>query len=427
MHRLATFGLAAAGTALLLLTSACAGGAPGAASDARTLTLQTNWTTGGQENVPLTAALKQFTAQTGITVKVLENGDDLNEVYATSLLAGKEADVLLVGLLEKQLDWVENGAVVPLEEYVGPWGLTDELPVDAVDDWTDQDGHLRGFPYAGFTWPWWYNTELLAQHGATVPTTTEELVATAAKLRAGGVEPVVVGGNDWSGQKIFLQFLQTYLSPADAVKVFNEGDTCANPDALRGIELFTQLRDAGVFAEGVEGLSADQAQAMYFSGTAAIAPLGSWAYLAAPEERAAATVLGGLPAAPGGTYAKPTAFRGSTSAGWWISPNGKEKIESVRKLITFMYQPQVLHSMLVDGGVVLSTATRVDTGGVTSPLLAQSFDDLPAKVDFAVMPDLHVPADVSNPMYRATSIAYTKGNDTRKICETVDAVYRSVR
>ncbi|MFJ5265615.1 ABC transporter substrate-binding protein [Streptomyces sp. NPDC088387] len=424
MHRSARLGLGVACAAALALTAACGSGATPGSGDSNTIVLQTNWTSGGTESVPLKAALKDFTAQSGIKVKVLENGDDLNQVYETSLLAGKEADVLLVGLLEKQLDWVKNDAVVPVEDYVGEWGLKSSIPAGAITDWTDSDGHLRGLPYAGFTWPWWYNKALFDKHGISLPTTTDELVGAAKKLRAAGVQPVAIGGNDWSGQKIFLQFLETYLSPDEAKKVFAEGHTCDNPEAMKGIELFTRMRDAGVFVDGVEGLSADQAQALYMNGSAAIAPLGSWAYASTSKALAETTVLGGLPVAPDGAYDKPTAYDGSTSAGWWISPNGKKKLSAVEKLVQYMYKPEVLHTML-QGGVVLATSADVDTTGVQSPLLSQSVAQLPKAVDFTVMPDLHVPADVSNPMYRATSIAYTKGNDAKKICATVDAVYEA--
>ncbi|GAA2025650.1 ABC transporter substrate-binding protein [Catenulispora yoronensis] len=426
--------VAACATALAASATACGGGSSGGGSGAAgsggsadEIVLQTNWTTGGQENKPLTKALADFTAQTGIKVKVLENGDDLNQVYETSLLAGKEADVLLVGLLEKQLDWVKNGAVQPVGDYLSQWGLTDKIPASAITDWTDSDGKLRGFPYAGFTWPWWYNKALFDKNGITIPTTVDELVDAAKKLRAAGVGPVAIGGNDWSGQKIFLQIMESYMPAEEAKKVFAQGGTCSNADAMKGIDLFTKLRDAGVFVDGVEGLSADQATALYMSGKAAVAPMGSWSYLSTDASVLPTTMLGGLPTVPGGPYTKPTAYEGSTSAGWWISPNGAKKSDAVKKLIQFMYQPAVLKAMVTDGGVVPPVGTQVDTSAVSNPLLAASVSDLPKNVDWAVMPDLYVPADVGNPMYHATSTAFTKGNDSKAICAAVDQVYQAAK
>lgn len=415
-------GVAVTAAAVLTLVTACSGGGAGAGDDADTIVLQTNWTSAGTESKPLKAAIEKFTEETGITVKTLENGDDLNQVYETSLLAGEEADVLLVGLLEKQLDWVKTGAVVPVDKYLTDWGIDKALPKDAVADWTDADGALRGFPYAGFTWPWWYNTAVFEQAGVEIPKTTDELIAAMPALKAAGFGGVAIGGNDWSGQKIFLQIIQSYLKPTETEKLFQKGGYCDNADAMKGVELFTKLRDAGVFVDGVEGLSADQATALYQTGKAAIAPMGSWSYNSTEEALANTTTLGGFPAVSGGTFEAPTAYHGSTSAGWWISPNGEKKIDNVEKFVKFMYSPETVQSM-IEGGIDIVTTQKVDVSNVKSPLVAQAFSKLPDAVDFAVMPDLFIPADVSNPMYRATSIAYTAGNDAKLICKTVDDVY----
>lgn len=426
MHKRVSIPLAAiSALALTVSLGACASGASSSPDE---IVVQTNWTSGQAQNKPLFDAFTAFTKETGIEVKVLESGDNLNQVYETSLLAGEEADVLLVGLLEKQLDWAINGAVVPVNDYIEDWGIADRIPEDALVDWTDADGNVRALPYSGFTWPWWYNTDLLTKAGVdAVPTTTDELIAATDKLRAAGIAPVVLGGIDWSGQKIFLQFLEMFLTTEEAKTVYAEGATCDNPDAMKGIELLVQLRDAGVFVDGVEGYTADQAQAAYLDGQAAIAPLGSWAYPGASDELAAATVLGGLPVADGAAYDKPLAYRGSTSAGWWISPNGEKKIDAVEKLIAYMYDDTVLKAILDEGGVIPVADFGGDTSGVAAPLLAQSLTDLPDAVDFPVMPDIYVPADVSNPMYRATSIAFTPGTDAETICKTVDDIYAAAK
>ncbi|MFP3821544.1 hypothetical protein SB658_22880, partial [Bacillus sp. SIMBA_008] len=83
--------------------------------------------------------------------------------------------------------------------------------------------------------------------------------------------------------------------------------------------------------------------------------------------------------------------------------------------------------ILDEGGVIPVADFGGDTSGVTSPLLAQSLTELPEAVDFPVMPDIYVPADVSNPMYRATSVAFTPGTDAATICQTVDDIYAAAK
>jgi multiple sugar transport system substrate-binding protein len=425
-------GVALLGCAAMLVTgvTACGsdtasnGGSGGTA--ATEIVLQTNWTQGGAETVGLHAALDDFTEQTGITVKTLENGDDLNQVYETALLAGEEADVVLFGLLEKQLDWVKNGAVVPVNDYLDQWGFKDRIPEDAIRDWTDDEGNLRAFPYTGFTWPWWYNMDLLEQVGYTEPPATDdEMIDLATKLRAVGIGPVAIGGSDWSGQKIFLQFLELYMSPEQTIDVYENGGLCDNELAMKGIDQFIKMRDAGVFVDGVEGMTADDGQAAYLTSAAAIAPMGSWVYEATKTDAPAlleSTLLGGLSLPEGAYESKPVAYRGSTSAGWWISPNGEKKIDAVKQLIQFMYQDSTLTTAMEKGGTV-PAVTGGDTSVLTNPLTLQSLTEFPDRVSFPVMPDLYIPADVSNPMYRATSLAFTQGNDAQAICQAMDDTY----
>lgn len=403
-------------------TAACSSG--GASTDAQELVVQTNWNSSQPQNAPLVDAVKNFTEETGIKVKLVENGDDLSQNYETSLLAGDEADVVMVNLTDKQLSWAEDGAVIPVQDFVSEWGLEDSIPQTAIDEWTDDQGNLRGFPYSGFTWPWWYNTELLAQVGVdSIPETTDDLIAASDKLRAAGIAPVVIGGNDWSGQKVFLQIMQSYMSPDETKDLLGSGDYCGNPDAMKGIEEFTKLRDAGVFVDGAEGYTVDQAASQYFAGKAAIAPMGSWSYKNSPAEISGATTLGGFPIVDGGSYDKPTAYTGATGSGFWVSPNGEKKLESVEKFVTYMYTDEVVGSLLTEGGIVPLTLPEGTDVADTNPLLAAALTELPESVDFAVMPDLYIPAAATNPMYRATSIAFTQGKDAAAICAALDEAY----
>ncbi|MDR2895563.1 MAG: ABC transporter substrate-binding protein [Propionibacteriaceae bacterium] len=390
------------------------------------IVLQTNWTEGGAETIGLHAVLDKFTEETGITINILESGDDLNQVYETALLAGEEADVVLFGLLEKQLDWAKNGAVVPVNDYLDDWGFKDRIPEDAIRDWTDDEGNLRAFPYTGFTWPWWYNMDMLNQVGwDEPPTTDDEMIELTDALRAAGLGTVSIGGSDWSGQKIFLQLLETYMSPEETIDVYENGGLCDNDKAMQGIEQFIKLRDAGVFMDGVEGMTADDGQAAYLTGQAAIAPMGSWVYEATKTDAPdllETTLLGGLPGPEGAYEPKPIAYRGSTSSGWWISPNGEKKIDAVKQLIQYMYQEDSLTTEMKEGGSVFAVEGG-DTSVLTNPLTLQSLTEFPERVSFPVMPDLYIPADVSNPMYRATSLAFTQGNDAQAICQAMDDTY----
>jgi ABC-type glycerol-3-phosphate transport system substrate-binding protein len=405
-----------------VLLAACGSGS-GRAADVAEISVLSSYTPGTPEGAPFYAAVEQFTQRTGIQVRVVEGAEDVPDLYETSVLAGQEADIVLTNLAEKSTGWVANGAAVPVDGYLDEWGLRQRVKPEALEEWRNADGEVQGFPFSGFTWPVWYNTALLAQAGvAGPPSTVDELIDTAAKLRAAGIGTMAVGGSDWSGQKVFMQIAQQYLTPEAARTRFAEGGFCADSAAMRGIELFVRLRDAGVFVDDAQGYTADLMNTAYYNRDAAIISAGSWAFADTPPEVAAATTLAGFPVPAGGEYDRPTAMQGGTATGIFISPKGEEKIDAVRQFVQLMYDPATVASFVDQAGLVPALVTEGDAEAA-NPLLAQAVADLPGRVDFAVMPDTAVPADKADALIRATSVAYAPGVDAQAVCKEIDAVY----
>jgi multiple sugar transport system substrate-binding protein len=56
-------------------------------------------------------------------------------------------------------------------------------------------------------------------------------------------------------------------------------------------------------------------------------------------------------------------------------------------------------------------------------MLQQAVSDLDDRVTYAVMPDTAIPGPVADPMIRATSLAYSPGNDADAVCGGIDAAY----
>lgn len=364
-------------------------------------------------------------ANPGVKVKnLVSGGTDLVNVYETARLAHKEADIVMVNLAEKTLSWTDLNATVPVNRYLDAWGLRPVLLPEAVDEWTDSRGRIAGFPWSGFTWPVAYNTALLRHYGvARPPTTTEEMVEAARKVHAGGGKGLVsIGGNDWSGQKLVMQIMQAYLPPSRAQRLFTHAGYAADALAVRGLEVFTRLRDAGVFFKGAQGLNSDTMNTDYYTGQAPAISAISSTLSNVPPKIAATTELGGWPVPPGGVYRRPTAFRGYTSTGIWISPNGLKKIGLVERFVKFLFQPATLTAFTQDSGQVNAVKGVVRTPKF--PLVSESVALPPSKVEYALMPDLYVPAAVSQPLIRATSLAFSPGRSAHAIAADLDRAYR---
>ena len=161
--------------------------------------------------------------------------------YEASKLADEERDLVILNLTPSTSDWLPQGQVVDVKKYLDEWGITDKLVPEALQFWTQGDDGVAGFPYTGFNWPIWYNTDLLKQAGVTaVPTTVDELIAAAAKLRAAKIQPMVLGGAEWPVQNFITWMVQQYVKPDEAQQIFTKGGYCASPGAVQGLDLLGQ-------------------------------------------------------------------------------------------------------------------------------------------------------------------------------------------
>ncbi|MEE1798447.1 MULTISPECIES: ABC transporter substrate-binding protein [unclassified Streptomyces] len=391
-------------------------------SDPDTLLVHTQLGTTAPGSVTYTAMVKQFRKENpGLRIKNLVNGDDLAQVYETSRLARKEPDVVMVNLYDKTLAWTDVGATVDVEEYLDAWGLRKRVLPAALAAWTDGKGRLRGFPYFATNWPIAFNTALLDRAGVgAVPTTGDELIGAARTLRAKGIAPVTVGGNDWTGQKLLAQIIQTFLPQEEAQQVYATGDF-GGRGAREGIEYFVSLRDAGVFADKAQGLTSDTMTTQFNTQAAAMASAMSSALAKVPAEVAAHTEVGGWPLAPGAAHDKPTIMRAFTLVGFWISPNGTKKLPAVEKFLRFMYRPDVVSRFITESGRDMALVT--DTVSTDFPLVAAA-QRLGDRVGQVLLPDLYVPPAATQPLITATSTAFTRGTSAASVRSALESAYR---
>ncbi|WP_380169646.1 ABC transporter substrate-binding protein [Jannaschia sp. R86511] len=422
--------------AVALTATACgsdgddeAGGAESGGS-VDTLSVMSRWTAGTPEYDLLQSVIETYTEETGTAVEVIDGGEDIDVTFETAVAAGEAPDVVLVNLFDKSLGWLDAGVTVPVDDYLTEWGLDDQISDQAIEEWRvgqSPDGALQGFPYSGLSWPVWYNTELLSAAGIDeVPETVDELLAAAETLSAAGTPPMIVGGSDWSGQKLFFQVIQTYTDAEEAQTLFSEGGYCDSEAAVEGIELFVQLRDAGLFVDNVAGLTADNMNNTYFSGGAAMMPAGSWAFapaVAADEETGGtvvdSTVLAGFPVPAGeGAFDAPTIYQGFTGVGFMLTPDGtaEDRIGASRSFIEAFMQEDVVSQFVAEANFL--TPIEGDyADDATNPLLGQALTL--EGVAPAVLPDVWLGVN-SDPVTQVTTLAYGDA-DPQAICSGLDS------
>lgn len=403
----------------------CTGGDGG--GDATTITVTSNFTAGEANGDYFAKVAADFEKESGIHVDIQEvPNDDIADTFEAASLAGEETDVVILNLTPDSSDWYPNGLTVGVDQYLDDWGLRDVFQPSALDYW-NQNGAINGFPLQGFNWPVWYNMDLFHQAGIDdVPATFDELVADSKKLRAAGIQPFDMGGASWPVQNFITWMGQQYLSPEDAQDIFANGGWCANPDAVKGLDLFAQMRDDGVFQDDAEGYDDTAQNTMYFSGQAAMAPLGSWNYASSDlsADLANATVLAGFPTVDGGTYDKPTAFQGH-GTGFWITQNGAAKEDAMKQFFQYLYSQPVLAGWVSEANQILSvTPEAIGDATADAPLVVKG-NEFTSDVDFMVLPDGYLPSGLDMSPAGSEFLGHD-GETGAQFCQVLDDLYAAL-
>jgi len=340
----------------------------------------------------------------------------------TAFLAGQEPDVVFNNYAISRDTWIDKGVTLQLDDLLKEWGFDGKFLPAALDSSRDKQGRLVAFPFEGFTWPVWYNTDIFEKAGVEVPTTTDELVEAAKKIREAGYEPFTVGGIDWSGYAVFTTIVQLKLSDEEMREVFGKGGFAQNKNAMEGIKLFTELRDAGVFAEHSEGFQADAMNAMFFSEKAAMMQAGSWAYGQLPESMQDHTALAGFPIlASGSPHEKPVIYAGF-GKGVWVTRNGGQKLDAVRRFVQYVYSAESLTPFIVDTGMPSPLLDLQVDPAKLSPFMLQSTEYVKG-VTIVDITDNYVPQKAFDALYKASAGAFIPGATPEDIAAEFDKIY----
>jgi len=138
------------------------------------------WRSSPEEGEALTQALLGFpTEYPNIAVDYKPIAGDYRAVMITKIASGEVPDLFYVNA-EYAGDWIEEGFLAPLDDYIAASGFDTSQFFDGyASTFKGKDGKTYGFPKDGNTIGMAYNTALVS----TPPTTMDELLAQATALK----------------------------------------------------------------------------------------------------------------------------------------------------------------------------------------------------------------------------------------------------
>ena len=171
----------------------------------------------------------------------------------------------------------QQGRMVDVDLLLKDLGLSDQYRDAALNYQRFDDGSLYMVPFEFQLEFFWYNKDLLAQAGVSVPATLDDFAPMCQALRAKGITPIALDGSDgWPLERYMAYYPFRQAGPEYVQKLktgqakFSDAPGRAAADWLYG------LGQAGCFQEGFSATGYADAQAQFTSGKAAVYNIGTW-------------------------------------------------------------------------------------------------------------------------------------------------------
>ncbi len=252
------------------------------------------------------------------TIKLAASAPDAPDVYQGN--EGYSVDAALV----------KAGLIVPLDDYAKTYGWEARFGSPATLDvlrwsadgttWTK--GPLWGVAQKAEVLGVFYNKATFQKLGLSMPTTFDEFQQTLASAKAGGVDPIVVGGLDgWPLGHIFMM-LQALYEPPQQITNWTfavAGSTFDDQGTQQAAQVMQDWAKKGYFFKGFSGVGQDNAAARFATGNGLY-------FLTGPWENGTFSPMGpnvGWFALPGPTVGTPSPTTGSLSIPYHISKASK--------------------------------------------------------------------------------------------------------
>ncbi|MBV1787666.1 ABC transporter substrate-binding protein [Marinobacterium sp. D7] len=237
------------------------------------------WTSGGEAKSA--AVLKDLLEKEGHEWKDFAvaggGGESAMTVLKSRAVSGNPPSAAQIKGPDIQ-EWADLGFLTELDNVAGKNNWDQQLPA-VVADVMKYDGHYVAVPVNVHRVNWlWANSEVLKKSGiAEVPTSWEELIQVAPKIKAAGFIPLAHGGQAWQDATLFeavvlgvggADFYQKSMVEADA-------DALSGDTMVKVLDTFKRLRP--LIDDDAAGREWNIATAMVINGKAAMQVMGDWA------------------------------------------------------------------------------------------------------------------------------------------------------
>jgi glucose/mannose transport system substrate-binding protein len=236
------------------------------------------WTSGGEAKSA--AVLKGLLEKEGHEWKDFAvaggGGESAMTVLKSRAVSGNPPSAAQIKGLDIQ-EWADLGFLTQLDGVAEKANWDSLLPT-VVSNVMKYDGHYVAVPVNVHRVNWlWGNPEVFKKAGVAAPTTWDEFMQAAEKIKAAGFIPLAHGGQAWQDATIFESVVLGVAGADFYNKAFVEHDaaTLNSAKMVESLKTFKKLRD--YIDADAAGRDWNVATAMVINGKAAMQIMGDWA------------------------------------------------------------------------------------------------------------------------------------------------------
>lgn len=210
-----------------------------------------------------------------ITIKYAPtNPTEYNAVLAAQLKAGNAPDLFYLRSYAVSRGLYEQGYLEPLDSLPG---LKENFDPAMRAPWATDDGKPYGVPFIATSHGIYYNMDVFKKLGLQVPTTWQDLLAAAQKIKDSGIIPFAnASGDSWTmAEIVFMNLAPTFIGGREGRMEYLTGKRCFNDAHI--VATFQAIRDLAPFLpENQKLLTYSDSLQLFIQGKAAMWLGGSW-------------------------------------------------------------------------------------------------------------------------------------------------------
>lgn len=202
------------------------------------------------------------------------NPPDYNATLRLQLDSGTGPDLMYARSYATGLELFEAGYFADCSDIPG---LMDNFTASNLAPWQTPDGKMFAVPFAAVSHAVYYNKDIFAKEGLTVPSTWEEFLTLCETLKSKGYTPLANGlADEWDIlETFFLGMLPNYIGGAEGRMQYEKGDKKLNDEVF--VKAYTDIAAVAPYLpQGYEAVTYNDSQVMFNTQSAVMFIDGSW-------------------------------------------------------------------------------------------------------------------------------------------------------